>query len=37
MTKILLIEDDSLIVEPVMRSLRGMGYEVEAAHDGASG
>ncbi|MCC6616070.1 MAG: response regulator transcription factor [Anaerolineae bacterium] len=37
MTKILLIEDDSLIVEPVMRSLRGMGYEVESARDGATG
>jgi len=37
MTKILLIEDDSLIVEPVMRALRGMGYEVEAAGDGATG
>lgn len=37
MTHVLLIEDDSLISEPVARSLRGMGYEVSTASDGAIG
>ncbi|MCB0055576.1 MAG: response regulator transcription factor [Caldilineaceae bacterium] len=37
MTHVLLIEDDSLISEPVARSLRGMGYEVSTAGDGATG
>ncbi|MCA9905543.1 MAG: response regulator transcription factor, partial [Anaerolineae bacterium] len=37
MTHVLLIEDDSLISEPVARSLRGMGYEVSTASDGATG
>lgn len=37
MVTILLIEDDRLIVEPVVRALKGLGYNVLTAFDGASG
>ncbi len=37
MPTITLIEDDRLIVEPVVRALEGMGYSVRAAYDGAAG
>lgn len=37
MPTITLIEDDRLIVEPVVRALEGMGYKVRAAYDGAAG
>jgi DNA-binding response OmpR family regulator len=37
MPTILLIEDDRLIVEPVTRTLKGLGYTVLTAFDGATG
>ncbi|MBX3064818.1 MAG: response regulator transcription factor [Anaerolineae bacterium] len=37
MSTIVLIEDDSLISEPVARSLRGLGYTVSSAATGAVG
>jgi DNA-binding response OmpR family regulator len=37
MPVIVMIEDDRLIVEPVARALRGLGYELLPAYDGASG
>ncbi len=37
MPVIVMIEDDRLIVEPVARALRGLGYEFLPAYDGASG
>ncbi|MFN8420027.1 MAG: response regulator transcription factor [Anaerolineae bacterium] len=37
MSTIVLIEDDSLISEPVARSLRGLGYTVSSAATGAAG
>jgi DNA-binding response OmpR family regulator len=37
MPTIVLVEDDSMIAEPVARSLRGLGYEVYIAADGVSG
>ncbi|MBL8156564.1 MAG: response regulator transcription factor [Anaerolineae bacterium] len=37
MPLIVMIEDDRLIVEPVARALRGLGYELLPAYDGASG
>ena len=37
MTKILLIDDDKLIVEPLVRSLTQRNYEVHVAHDGEAG
>jgi DNA-binding response OmpR family regulator len=37
MPTVVLIEDDRLIVEPIVRTLSGLGYEVLTAYDGASG
>lgn len=37
MPTVVLIEDDRLIVEPVVRALRALGYTVLTAFDGASG
>lgn len=37
MPTIVLIEDDRLIVEPVVRALKGMGYTVLTAFDGIAG
>ena len=37
MTRIVLIDDERLITEPLARALRGQGYEVVVAHDGRSG
>src|SRR5215510_9528120 len=37
MPTVVLIEDDRLIVEPIVRTLSGLGYEVLTACDGASG
>lgn len=37
MPTILLVEDNRLIVEPVVRALKGVGYTVLTAFDGASG
>jgi DNA-binding response OmpR family regulator len=37
MASILLIEDDRLIIEPVIRALQGLGYIVLNAFDGATG
>ena len=37
MTRIVLIDDERLITEPLARTLRGQGYEVLVAHDGRSG
>lgn len=34
---VLVVEDDRLIAEPVMRALRGLGYDVDAAADGRTG
>lgn len=37
MPLVMLIEDDRLIVEPLVRSLKQLGYEVTTAFDGVSG
>jgi DNA-binding response OmpR family regulator len=37
MPKVLLIEDEQLIAESLVRTLRGLGYEVSHAADGATG
>jgi DNA-binding response OmpR family regulator len=37
MPTVLLIEDDKLIMEPVVRALKGMQYNVLTAYDGATG
>jgi DNA-binding response OmpR family regulator len=37
MSKIVLIEDERLIAESLIRTLRGLGYEVRHAADGATG
>ncbi len=37
MSRILLIEDERLIAESLIRTLRGLGYEVRHAADGAAG
>lgn len=37
MSTILLIEDDRLIIEPVLRALRGANYEASSAVDGVDG
>jgi DNA-binding response OmpR family regulator len=37
MPKVVLVEDDRLIVEPIVRTLTGLGYEVSTAYDGATG
>jgi DNA-binding response OmpR family regulator len=37
MPQVVLIEDDRLIVEPIVRTLTGLGYEVLTAYDGGSG
>jgi len=37
MTTVVVVEDDRLIVGPVVRALEGRGYAVLAAYDGASG
>ena len=37
MSTVLLIEDDKLIVEPIVRTLTGLGYMVLTAFDGVSG
>jgi DNA-binding response OmpR family regulator len=37
MPTVLLIEDDRLIVEPVVRALKGLNYTVLTAYDGAAG
>ncbi|WP_420627614.1 response regulator transcription factor [Candidatus Leptofilum sp.] len=37
MTKILLVDDEEMITEPLARSLRESGYEVIVAHDGRRG
>ncbi len=37
MTKIIIIEDDRLILEPIIRAISGLGYEVTSATNGRSG
>lgn len=37
MQRIVIVEDDEMIAEPVMRSLRKMGYAVQHASDGVTG
>ncbi len=37
MTTLVLVEDDRLIAEPLVRTLRGMGYTVHHAMDGVTG
>lgn len=37
MPTVLLIEDDRLIVEPIVRALKGLNYTVITAYDGAAG
>lgn len=37
MTRLLLIDDDPMITEPLVRQLSASGYEVLVAHDGRSG
>ena len=37
MAKVIVVEDDRLIAEPITRSLRSAGYEVLAAEDGEKG
>jgi len=37
MPKVVLIEDERLIVESLVRTLRGLGYEVRDAADGTTG
>lgn len=37
MTRIVVIEDDHMITQPLARALRGADYEVDVAHDGTAG
>lgn len=37
MTKVIIIEDDRLILEPIIRAISGLGYEVTSATNGKSG